>query len=285
MINNKTARYLWDAKTAADSILEFVAGRKLEDYLDDKMLRSAVERQFAIIGEALVGLRRTSPDLAAVIADLHIGRVATGTSACASERPPWVTMTPTISDMMHASIDLCVRRLDLFGSAATGRFDPARSDLDRHDVEPGRGLSVKAPGSGASLWVAGISLPAALLRHANAYGSKLIPDDLADLWRITYFPLDCVPEKRELALVQFLEFLERKALQKSSHGVYLLRIRIDVSPTKTGQARSGGCEDFLCLGTSIAEIGRSGCVTICSSTSWKSCNRQSIAAASNSCGL
>ena len=71
MISSESARYLWDAKTAADDILQFVAGRGLDDYLADKMLRAAVERQFAIIGEALVGLRRINPDLAAAITDLQ----------------------------------------------------------------------------------------------------------------------------------------------------------------------------------------------------------------------
>jgi uncharacterized protein with HEPN domain len=71
MISYESARYLWDAKTAADDILQFVAGRGLDHYLDDKMLRSAVERQFTIIGEALVGLRRIAPDLATEIADLQ----------------------------------------------------------------------------------------------------------------------------------------------------------------------------------------------------------------------
>ncbi|HEY3777806.1 MAG TPA: HepT-like ribonuclease domain-containing protein [Rhizomicrobium sp.] len=46
---------------------------KFPHYLEDEMLRAAVERQFEIIGEALGGLRRADPELATVIPDL--GRI------------------------------------------------------------------------------------------------------------------------------------------------------------------------------------------------------------------
>jgi uncharacterized protein with HEPN domain len=45
--------YLWDAKRAVDSINKFTGGKSLAQYVTDEMLRSAVERQFEIIGEAL----------------------------------------------------------------------------------------------------------------------------------------------------------------------------------------------------------------------------------------
>ena len=44
--------YLWDMLTAAHAIETFVKGRAPADYLADLMLRSAVERQVEIIGEA-----------------------------------------------------------------------------------------------------------------------------------------------------------------------------------------------------------------------------------------
>jgi uncharacterized protein with HEPN domain len=62
--------YIWDANEGADAIVEFVRGRTLEDYLSDRMLRSAVERQFEIIGEALRQLEKTAPDLAREIPEL-----------------------------------------------------------------------------------------------------------------------------------------------------------------------------------------------------------------------
>ena len=44
---------IWDARRAAGRVLDVVAGRSWDDYQQDVMLRSAVERQFQIIGEAL----------------------------------------------------------------------------------------------------------------------------------------------------------------------------------------------------------------------------------------
>jgi uncharacterized protein with HEPN domain len=65
--------YVWDAKTAADAIADFVAGRTFEQYKADLLLRSAVERQFEIVGEALNQLSRVAPELAAQVPD--IGRI------------------------------------------------------------------------------------------------------------------------------------------------------------------------------------------------------------------
>jgi len=62
--------YLWDVREAADAILEFTLGLSLDDYLADLKLRSAVERQFEIIGEALNQLSKVSPEIAAMIPDV-----------------------------------------------------------------------------------------------------------------------------------------------------------------------------------------------------------------------
>ena len=62
--------YLWDAREAAAAILEFVAGKTIEDYASDRLLRSAVERQFEIIGEALSQLCKIEPRWADSIPDV-----------------------------------------------------------------------------------------------------------------------------------------------------------------------------------------------------------------------
>ncbi len=69
-MDDRAAKYLWDAQRAAERVVRFTAGRTCDDYLGDEMLRSAVERQFEIIGEAFTGLRRVDPNLAATIPDL-----------------------------------------------------------------------------------------------------------------------------------------------------------------------------------------------------------------------
>src|SRR5687767_14546742 len=62
--------YLWDALQAAQRVARFTAGRTFAEYEIDDLLRSAVERQFEIIGEALSRLRATDPELAAQLPDL-----------------------------------------------------------------------------------------------------------------------------------------------------------------------------------------------------------------------
>lgn len=62
--------YLWDAAEAAEAINRFTSGKGLDDYSADLMLRSAVERQFEVIGEALSQLVKVAPELAAQVPDL-----------------------------------------------------------------------------------------------------------------------------------------------------------------------------------------------------------------------
>ena len=49
-------KYLYDIQRSANRLREFTNGKTFADYEDDAMLRSAVERQFEIIGEAMGNL-------------------------------------------------------------------------------------------------------------------------------------------------------------------------------------------------------------------------------------
>jgi uncharacterized protein with HEPN domain len=53
--------YLWDIANAAASIRAFTLGKELGAYLQDEMLRAAVERKFSIVGEALSQLLQHFP--------------------------------------------------------------------------------------------------------------------------------------------------------------------------------------------------------------------------------
>jgi uncharacterized protein with HEPN domain len=70
MITIAAAKYLWDVQRAAERITRFTAGRTFDHYVADDMLAAAVERQFEIIGEAFVRLRRIAPDMVAMLPDV-----------------------------------------------------------------------------------------------------------------------------------------------------------------------------------------------------------------------
>lgn len=55
---------LWDAREAADVIASVTDGKAFADFDRDIMLRSTVERQFEIVGEALSQLARLDPAMA-----------------------------------------------------------------------------------------------------------------------------------------------------------------------------------------------------------------------------
>jgi uncharacterized protein with HEPN domain len=59
--------WLWDMRDAGRAIRTFVAGLDASAYAASDVVRSAVERKFEIIGEALNQLAKTDPCLAARI--------------------------------------------------------------------------------------------------------------------------------------------------------------------------------------------------------------------------
>lgn len=66
--NEQAQSYLWDMREAAREVNGFMSGIKFHEFEKNKMLRSAVERQLHIIGEAIVHIspqyRNQHPEVA-----------------------------------------------------------------------------------------------------------------------------------------------------------------------------------------------------------------------------
>jgi len=73
MLPLEIRKYLFDIQEACGLITEFTAGKTYNDFHADRMLRSAVERQFEIIGEALNQVLQQDPALGTSIS--NTGRI------------------------------------------------------------------------------------------------------------------------------------------------------------------------------------------------------------------
>lgn len=62
-------KYLYDIQRAISLIVQFCTNKTLVNYQQEPMLRSAVERQFEIIGEALNQLSKVAPEIAGQISE------------------------------------------------------------------------------------------------------------------------------------------------------------------------------------------------------------------------
>jgi uncharacterized protein with HEPN domain len=62
--------FLWDAVKAAEAVQAFVRGRDYDAFVEDDLVRSAVERQLQIVGEALAQLAKSDPESSAKLPDL-----------------------------------------------------------------------------------------------------------------------------------------------------------------------------------------------------------------------
>jgi uncharacterized protein with HEPN domain len=69
----RSAKLLEDIRDAGQTIIDATAGKRLDDYLNDRLLRLAVERCFEIIGEAMRRLDEHDHQTASQIS--HIARI------------------------------------------------------------------------------------------------------------------------------------------------------------------------------------------------------------------
>jgi uncharacterized protein with HEPN domain len=70
-MKTRTEKSLLDAFTACQAIEGFIAGHTFTDYENNLMLRSATERQFEIIGEALHQAELNDPDVILLLPGLR----------------------------------------------------------------------------------------------------------------------------------------------------------------------------------------------------------------------
>jgi uncharacterized protein with HEPN domain len=62
-MTDRRPKLLFDALSAIDAARSFAAGKSIDDYEADLLLRSAVERQLEILGEACMRLAKDDPAL------------------------------------------------------------------------------------------------------------------------------------------------------------------------------------------------------------------------------
>ena len=62
-MNDDVLAHLHDIVQAGRALKSFVAGRSFDQYSADEQLRSAVERKFEIMGEALNRIQRDDPEV------------------------------------------------------------------------------------------------------------------------------------------------------------------------------------------------------------------------------
>ncbi|OHB55076.1 MAG: hypothetical protein A2173_07920 [Planctomycetes bacterium RBG_13_44_8b] len=64
MPHREPEKYLYDMLSSCEFLLDFTAGKTIDDYIKDRAFRSALERELQIIGEALIQLEDIAPEIA-----------------------------------------------------------------------------------------------------------------------------------------------------------------------------------------------------------------------------
>jgi uncharacterized protein with HEPN domain len=102
----RSATLLWDLLTAAKRIQDFVAGKSWDDYAGELLLRSAVERQFEIAGEAMSVLRSYDPETAGRVPNVHrivgMRNILIHGYAQVNDLTVWRTATENLDEVVEA---------------------------------------------------------------------------------------------------------------------------------------------------------------------------------------
>jgi uncharacterized protein with HEPN domain len=105
-----TRAFLWDAHEAAQLIAEFTRTLTFEDYSASRLVQSAVERQFEVIGEALNQLSKLEPSTAANIPELSrivaFRNVLIHGYATLNQAHVWLIVQESLPDLVSVLIRL-----------------------------------------------------------------------------------------------------------------------------------------------------------------------------------
>lgn len=112
MLPLEVRKYPFDVAQACDLLTQFTQGKTLADYAADPLVRSAVERQFEVIGEALNQALRLDPGLSSRVSNSRRiiafrNRLVHG-YASVSEEVVWGVLeanVPTLRREVHALLD------------------------------------------------------------------------------------------------------------------------------------------------------------------------------------
>lgn len=110
----KIKALLHDIKQAIDLIDRFSASKSFEDYAGDPMVRSAIERQFVIIGEALSQMMRLEPAIAAEIGEhrriIALRNILVHSYAKVDDRVIWSIVQDKLPGLRHEVEELLAGR-------------------------------------------------------------------------------------------------------------------------------------------------------------------------------
>lgn len=107
--------YLWDAREAARRVADFIGDANEEAYLHNALMRSAVERQLEILGEALGQLYKLEPEIAKEVPQLRaavdLRNLLIHGYAKVDDRIVWNTACKDVPAMAN-ELDRLLNRLD-----------------------------------------------------------------------------------------------------------------------------------------------------------------------------
>lgn len=103
----KLSKLLFDILTSIEGIEEFTKNKELKDYQANRMMRSAIEREYEIIGEAVRRLENEFPETFATISNgrkiINFRNVLIHAYDSVSDQIVWDT---TVEDLPQLKIEI-----------------------------------------------------------------------------------------------------------------------------------------------------------------------------------